>query len=86
MEGVLNIAGYITVIGRGDSIDQAALDDDKAVLELLRLISVPESVRPYWDVRSELRSHEELLYRQIKIDSLLKYIHGQPEAELRIYK
>ena len=72
MEGVLNIAGYITVIGRGHSIDQAALDDDKAVLELLRLISVPESVRPYWDVRSELRSHEELLYRQIKIDSLLK--------------
>lgn len=71
MEGVLNIAGYITVIGRGDSIDQAALDDDKAVLELLRLISVPESVRPYWDVRSELRSHE-LLYRQIKMDSLLK--------------
>ena len=39
MEGVLNIANDIIVIGRGDSIDQAALDHDKTVLELLRRLT-----------------------------------------------
>jgi len=29
--------------------------------------SVPESVRPYWDVRSELKSHEGLLYKQDRV-------------------
>lgn len=39
MEGVLNIGDDIIVIGRGDSIDQAALDHDKTVLELLRRLT-----------------------------------------------
>ena len=39
MEGVLNIANDIIVIGRRDSIDQAALDHDKTVLELLRRLT-----------------------------------------------
>lgn len=29
--------------------------------------SVPESVRLYWDVRSELKSHEGLLYKQDRV-------------------
>ena len=36
---VLNIGDNIIVIGRGDSIDQAALDHDKTVLELLRRLT-----------------------------------------------
>ena len=39
MEGVLNIANDIIVIGRRDSIDQAALNHDKTVLELLRRLT-----------------------------------------------
>ena len=39
MEGVLNIANDIIVIGLGDSIDQAALDHDKTVSELLRRLT-----------------------------------------------
>lgn len=39
MKGVLNIADDIIVIGWGDSIEQAALDHDKTVLELLRRLT-----------------------------------------------
>ena len=55
--------------------------------------SVPESVRPYWDVRSELKSHEELLYKQDRVvipttlhSSILHKLHAAhrgPDFTLR---
>jgi len=31
------------------------------------IASVPESAQPYWDVRSEFKSHEGLLYKQDRV-------------------
>ena len=55
--------------------------------------SVPESVRPYWDVRSEPKSHEELLYKQDRVvipttlhSSILHKLHAAhrgPDFTLR---
>ena len=55
--------------------------------------SVPESVRPYWDVRSELKSHEELFYKQDRVvipitlhSSILHKLHAAhrgPDFTLR---
>ena len=39
MEGVVNIADDIIVVGRGDSLTDAHIDHDNTVLELLKRLS-----------------------------------------------